>query len=272
MLVIGRGNHHLHSPVVGNIKYLESDISESEIYKILVSTKPELVINAAAISDIDACAKNPVDAYRVNSTLPEILSKFSQDFNYKLIHLSTDAILKNINDDLIKEEAEYLETSVYSKSKILAERSVLKMSPDFLILRFRPLGHDLKNRNLFDFFSKNLSESRKVEAFTNVKFTPIFVSEFSRIVKELISLNRVGIYHVSDSKTYSKSAIAMLISSYFSNSDGLVLPKLYTSFSKANERLLNTSLDGSKLSSEGIAVEPVEDSIHRYMKALGRKN
>ena len=71
----------------------EIDITSPEsVRTLLVSLKPEVVINAAAYTDVDGCEANRELAFAVNGDGVGHLARVSADIGAKLVQVSTDYV------------------------------------------------------------------------------------------------------------------------------------------------------------------------------------
>ncbi len=99
--------------------------------------QPDVIINAAAISDIGACEKDPDGSFASNVTLPVTLAKAACDVGAKLISFSSDQVYTGCKDDGPYSESDILPppTNVYARHKLEGEQKVLDISPDAILLR-----------------------------------------------------------------------------------------------------------------------------------------
>ena len=88
------------------------------IEKIICKIRPDLIINCAAISDVDICEKNPKLSKKINLDLIRNIINLKKKLKFNFIHFSTDQIYnpkKNIKN---KEKKIYKPLNIYSKHKI----------------------------------------------------------------------------------------------------------------------------------------------------------
>ncbi|MBW1698282.1 MAG: dTDP-4-dehydrorhamnose reductase [Deltaproteobacteria bacterium] len=126
-----RWKHHLLG-----FSHKELDITRhSRVESIVKTSRPDLIINAAAFTRVDE-AETEVDlAFRVNRDGPEILAKTCSYYDIPLIQISTDYVFDGVKN------AEYVETdpanpiNVYGKSKSEGEQVVRTHLKQHIILR-----------------------------------------------------------------------------------------------------------------------------------------
>ena len=169
----------------------------------------DLVINCAAIVNIQLCEKKYKDALRINYFLPKFLSKLSRETNFKLVHISTDQVYKGKNMIANKEISEIFPVNNYSKSKILGENEVKKLKK-FLIIRTNFTGRRHKKGNSFsDWIFKNVNKKKKLTLFNDMFTSTLDVKTCAKLIV-LISLKRFsGIYNLGTRDTFSKKKFAI---------------------------------------------------------------
>ncbi len=98
---------------------------------------PDIIINAAAISDIGTCEKNPEASYAANVRLPVVLAKASKEIHAKLISFSSDQVYTGCEWEGPYREDDALPPpmNVYARHKLEAEQRVLEICLDAVMLR-----------------------------------------------------------------------------------------------------------------------------------------
>lgn len=108
---------------------------ELAVIRTLRSEQPELVINCAAFTNVDACEGDERKAYAVNAQGPEYLARACAQLNAKLLHISTDYVFDGTAKTPYTEEDVCHPMSVYGKSKLAGERLVEARCPRAVIVR-----------------------------------------------------------------------------------------------------------------------------------------
>ncbi len=112
------------------------DFCRSETIKpVIVEKKPDVVINCAAVTNLDLCEREPELAFKVNAAGPGELAKICADEGCRLVHISTDYVFGDRPDIPYEEDEEPNPASVYSESKLEGERKVMAALEKHLIVR-----------------------------------------------------------------------------------------------------------------------------------------
>lgn len=114
------------------------DISDAPgLNTFLAQHRPDLVVNCAAYTAVDACETDRELAWRVNAIGPELLAKAGREYGFRLIHVSTDYVF----DGSLPVPRAYTEkdatspVSEYGRSKLAGENAIADCTADYVILR-----------------------------------------------------------------------------------------------------------------------------------------
>ena len=108
------------------------DVTNPILFKdVLKMTSPDLVINLAALTDVDLCERNPELAYSINVGG---IDNLVNTFNGPIIHISTDYVFDGESGPN-KETDSTNPLNVYGSSKLASENLLLNQSQDSLVIR-----------------------------------------------------------------------------------------------------------------------------------------
>ena len=91
------------------------------------------IVNCAAITNLSNCETYKNNCDLINEKLPIFLNKLSNKYNFKLTHISTDQVYASFNYKLNKETDKLGYYNHYSKTKLNAERKLLKNKKNLII-------------------------------------------------------------------------------------------------------------------------------------------
>lgn len=205
--------------------FQQADLSVTgEIERLLDQIQPELVLNCAAMANIDNCESEPDRARRINVEFPRELAAACAKRSLRLIHLSTDAVFDGTRGDY-SETDEPNPRGVYTTTKLDGERAVLEVMPEALLARVNFYGWSLfGQRSLAEFFYYNLSDQKPVNGFTDVYFCPLEVTLLAEILLRLSQSGCGGLYHVVSSEALTKYEFGRSIAERFGFDSGLIRP------------------------------------------------
>jgi dTDP-4-dehydrorhamnose reductase len=217
----------------------------------LQSTRPDWVINCAALANLEECEKHPGQARILNTDLPRDLANACARQGIKFIHLSTDAVFDGTGESVYTEEDEPNPQSIYAQTKLDGERAVQEAYPQAIIARVNFFGWSLGGRrSLAEFFVNNLSEGNNVNGFTDVIFCPMWVNDLSRTLIDLLERSLSGLYHVVGSQAISKYQFGLEVARRFGLRESLISPQSVERSGLTAKRSHNLWLSIHKLSTD----------------------
>ena len=114
----------------------EIDITKPiSVKKCFEATRPQLVINCAAYTDVDGCETNREIAFAVNGDGPGYLAQACRAHHAKLVHISTDFVFEGKKETPYRPDDPTGPLSVYGESKLAGETAVRNNLEDCIILR-----------------------------------------------------------------------------------------------------------------------------------------
>jgi len=202
-------------------KHIKADISNfNDIFPKITKTNPDIIINTAALSNVDECERNPDDAYRINTLGARNLSITSRKFDSYLIHISTDYIFGGKPPEEKEGYLEYEEPSPinqYGKSKLWGEYALRDSGASFTIIRTSWLFGSGRENYITQF-----ANSKSAIAATDMVSSPTYVSDLANAIKKLIDTTfspntrqcdfiKNGIYHITNQGYASRYEIALFV-------------------------------------------------------------
>lgn len=206
-------------------KTIRCNLLTSSAADLLDEAKPDIVLHCAAMANIDQCENNPNEAAAINAVYPGLLAAQTAKRKIKFIHISTDAVFdgENCGEKGYRENDPTNPISRYAETKLLGEQYVLDSNQNALVARVNFYGWSTGGkRSLVEFFYNNLSAGNKVNGFSDVFFSTLYVHHLADILDELIGLDAHGIFHVFSSNWQSKYAFGVSVAEKFGFDPALV--------------------------------------------------
>ena len=120
------------------LSHSQLDISDFDsVNKQIDSSSPDIIINSAAYTQVDACETNYDLAFASNATGPKNLAIKCKQLGIPLIHISTDYVFEGDEkkDSPLKEDDKLGPKTVYGKTKLEGEKLVMDNCDKYFILR-----------------------------------------------------------------------------------------------------------------------------------------
>ena len=209
--------------IEGLAKYKVDITNKNEVDSFFESEKPDLVINSAAMADVDLCEEERELCWKVNVEGVQNLVDMCNRYGSHLTHISTDYIF-----DGKKESGIYLENDkpnpqgYYAESKLEGERIILDSNISHSILR-TILVYGLHNKpNIITFLKSYLEEGKSVNLVSDQVRMPTFVDDLSRACISASEKKARGVFHICGPEQMSYLDIGNRIAEYFSFDKSLI--------------------------------------------------
>jgi dTDP-4-dehydrorhamnose reductase len=166
---------------------------------------PEAVVHCAAMSDVNACAREPERAERVNSTATGALAQAAAHANVRLIYTSTDLVFDG-SCAPYDERSTPSPTGPYMQSKLAGEERVLGASLGFLVVRVA-LVYGLaggRHGKFSDRMVAWLKEGQSVDLWRDQYRTAVEVSDAAALLCDLLDADAGGILHLGGPERVSR--------------------------------------------------------------------
>lgn len=189
--------------------------SASEIEDILVKISPDIVVNTAAVTNIEYCELNPFEAYQSNVVFASNVATACNRLGITLVHISTDHLFSGFTSNVTEEE-EPSPLNVYAKTKAESEKRVAAECEESIIVRTNFFGLGTTYRlSLTDQIIKEVKNGYTFYGFEDVFFTPILASDLANCIFELIDQKFRGVINITSNYRISKFEFAVLVAKIF---------------------------------------------------------
>ncbi len=264
-----------------NIELVQLDISKFENCNYLLKTKPDFIINTAAITNVDFCEKYPEKSYLVNVTGVKNLVKIANKLDCKLIHISTDGIFSG-REENYKEDDETDPVNYYGKIKLESENEV-KCLNNHLIFRTNLLyGYMSKNQiisrseyvkptNFVLWILSKLNKKTGINIVNDQISNPTLVDNLAKIIMDSIEKNLVGTFHATDTTCISRFDFAKKIANKFGFSEYLISEISSKDLEQFASRPTKTCLNCSKIKKMGISLSSMDQALDNLFNQIKEK-
>jgi dTDP-4-dehydrorhamnose reductase len=243
------------------------DITEPGVVACISDFRPELVVHAAAYTDVDGCEADPERAFRVNAVGTQNVALGAQRAGAALLHISTNEVFDGTRRELYREWDMVNPLSVYARSKAAAERIVTDLLPRRYIVRvawlFGPGGTN--------FVTKILAGADKygqlrvaADEFGN----PTYAPDVSAAVVRLAETGHYGIYHLTNSGFCSRFEFAQHILRLAGRADVPVTPILSADWPRPSKPPLHAVLANTAGTALGLTLRPWQEALGEYIAGL----
>ena len=159
--------------------------------------RPEVIINAAAFTNVDRCEDAIDDAYKVNALGPRNLAIAASAVGASLVHVSTDYVFSGDQPDARREYDETRPVSIYGKSKLAGEIAVRQHNANHFIVRTAWL-YGFAGNNFVTTMLRLARERGEVSVVDDQIGSPTYTVDLAKAIAHLLGTNAYGTYHLSN--------------------------------------------------------------------------
>jgi dTDP-4-dehydrorhamnose reductase len=247
-------------------KYVPLDITNKEAVKEKVKEyKPEIIINAAAYTNVDGCETEREICWRANVDAVKNLIIASRFNNSKVIHVSTDYVFDGKTGGY-DERSKPNPKSFYGKAKLASENALKASGIDYALIRTMIIygyGKNVK-KNFALWLIDKLGSEQPVTIVDDQFGQPTIVDDLGLALLRIVDRDKKGIYHVSGSEYISRYEFALKLADIYEYDKNLIIPIKTSDLQQAAERPLNSSFITLKAETE-LAIKPLNVTDGLYM-------
>jgi dTDP-4-dehydrorhamnose reductase len=221
------------------VQFMELDITDKhQTLEVINSAKPDAVIHAAAMTQVDQCETEREKCWRANvDGVAHIIEACAQS-NAHLVHVSTDFIFDGTYGPL-DETAIPNPVNYYGESKLAGERLIQQSKINWAILRtvlVYGVTPDMSRSNIVLWVKKNLEEGKTINVVNDQWRTPTLAEDLALGCYLAASQKAKGIFHISGSEMMTPFDIAVATANFFKLNKSLIKPADSSTFTQPAKR------------------------------------
>lgn len=228
----------------------ELDITdEKAVEEFIQAEMPDILINCAAMTNVDGCETALETAMKVNAIGPRNLSRSCKKVNAKIVHISTDYVFNGEKNIPYCEWDMCAPQSIYGKSKHLGEVYTREQNPKYFIIRTSWLYGKYGN-NFVKTMMKLGKTKDEIKVVNDQRGNPTNVNDLAHHILKIALTEQYGIYHCTGEGECSWFEFAQEIMEHFNlnckvkpcTSDEFPSPVKRPKFSSLNNLMLKVTV------------------------------
>ncbi|MEI7652771.1 MAG: NAD(P)-dependent oxidoreductase [bacterium] len=230
--------------------FLRLDIlNKKEVFRVVDKLRPDVIIHAASLGNVDYCEKNQEEAYAVNVTGTENILQACLKYDCKLIFTSSNAVFDGTS-------APYSYRSVphplnyYGKTKLLSEKMIASSGVSHVIVRLLLLygwHHPLERANPVTWIIEQLKNKREVSLVNDVRNNPMLSTHAAQCIWKMIQKDIQGIIHIAGHDVVSRFELGTAIAEVFGLDRKYLTEVTSAHFGSLAPRMPDTTYDTSQM-------------------------
>jgi dTDP-4-dehydrorhamnose reductase len=238
-----------------SIEFKSLDITKKdEVKSVIQSFKPEIILNLAAMTDVDVCEENPELAEEINSNC---LNSFLDEFQGTFVQISTDYVFNG-------EDGPYSETNQtdpinrYGRTKLNAEKLVRGYSNQWIILRTNVVYDYIQSTeaSFVKWVVDSLNNGKSINVVNDQWNNPTWTVSLAKILHQALNKKMTGLFHYGGADQVNRYQFAEMIAQVFHLDKSIIKPISTSDLNQIAPRPLNCGLKTQLIESK-LGVKPI---------------
>ena len=168
----------------------------------IATVRPDFVIHAGAMTDVDGCESRAEDAYAINALGSRHVAAAAARIGAQLVYVSTNFVFDGELDRPYHEFDQPNPMSVYGASKLAGEREVLRQGSAAYIVR-TAMVYDETGHNFVNTMKRLMAERESISVVADQFGNPTFAPDLATGILELLRFRPPGTYHLTNTGSTS---------------------------------------------------------------------
>ena len=244
----------------------EFDLLKPDVRSSIVSARPDVVIHAAAYTDVEGAEREPDLAMAVNAEGTARVARAAVEAGSRLICLSTDYVFDGLKRMPYEETDPTNPLNAYGRSKLEGERQALALCAEALVVRTSWL-YGTRGKNFVKTIMRRAKESPELRVVSDQRGCPTHAGDLATAIADLLDVNLRGIVHAAGSGDCTWHEFASAIVSMM----GVPVPVRAISTEESGSILKRPAysvLGNRVLAGAGITLPHWKNALARFMQEI----
>ena len=243
------------------------DITDSRLtYERIGSAAVDVVIHAAAITNVDACARDPELAFRVNAFGTQNVALACAAVDVPLLLISTNEVFAGTKAEPYLEFDSPGPINPYARSKLAAEWYAQQLLNKFYIVRTAWMYAD-GGRNFVHNIQQHAIEDQALRVVTDEVGSPTYAEDLAAALIKLVATNQYGIYHLVNAGQASRFDFARKVLDLTGHADIAIEPTTLADYQRASIPPPYSVLANTAAALLGIVMRSWEEALEEFLKS-----
>lgn len=157
----------------------------ADIQKTVRAVEPDMIVNAAAYTDVDRAEEEPARARAVNARAPRVLAEEARKVDAAMVHYSTDYVFDGTKSTPYTEDDPPAPVNTYGETKLAGERKVAESGVSGAILRVSWI-YGSEGDGFTHWLLQALEKRSEVSVVTNQRGSPTWTRTVARASRKVI--------------------------------------------------------------------------------------
>jgi dTDP-4-dehydrorhamnose reductase len=272
LLALGRGPCRL---APAPFEWADADLGDGRsVEAALLAFRPRAILHAGALTDVDACERDPERAWRVNVGGTEQVARACRALSARLVAVSTDYVFDGTRGRYREDDVPN-PRGAYARTKRCGEEAALLLAPDAAVARVAVVysGRSGARATFATQVVERLSRGEPVRAFSDQVVSPTLAESAAAMALELLlEHGHRGVLHCAGATPLTRVEFATRLARRFGLA-GSIVPVRTADAGLAAPRPLDSSLDvgaaQAMLRAKPLAIDDALDAFHEQWQRRG---
>lgn len=231
----------------------------------------DLVVNCAAITNVDGCEADEQGAYRVNARGAENMARGADVCGAKFAHISTDYVFPGTDPGPRKESDKPHPISAYGRTKLTGELLVANACARSFIIRTAWL-YGYVGKNFVKTMLRLARENGKIAVVSDQMGNPTSANDLAYEILKIALTDEYGVYHCTNEGTcswFDFASAAVDLAGVECEKEPLTSAEYKQRFPQSADRPAYSSLDNARLRATiGNEMRPWKEALATYLTSL----
>ena len=255
-----------HEHTIIPLGHGELELGQPECVARLVSTAANLVVHPAAYTNVDSCARDPEQAYRVNGLGTQYIALACQQLGAPLVYISTNEVFDGTATRPYFEYDQAAPINPYGWSKWAGEQAVRALLDHFYIVRVAWLFGG--ERNFVRTVLRLAAEGQALSMVADEVGSPTYAPDVAEAVARLIQTPFYGTYHLVNHGQCSRFDFAAAILRLSGREHVALRPIKLADYKRDSRVPPYTPLRNIAAAALGIRLRPWQEALEEYIGGL----
>jgi dTDP-4-dehydrorhamnose reductase len=263
---------NMEHEVIGMDKEEIDIVSASECKGAIKEIEPDIVINAAAYTNVDGCETAKDECFAVNAEAVKNIAGACRDKNIRIVHFSTDYVFDGMAKQPYKEDHQCNPINTYGASKMAGERYLRSLSENYILIRTAWL-YGINGKNFVQTILEKVKTTKKLTVVDDQVGSPTYTKDLAAAVDLLIKQNAKGIFHITNRGSCSWFQFAVKILQEAGINDIDVTPIKSDQLQRPAKRPAYSVLSMQKfIQTTGKTMQPWQLGLQDYLESSKLRN
>ncbi|MCS6836886.1 MAG: dTDP-4-dehydrorhamnose reductase [Anaerolineae bacterium] len=238
------------------------------VRRLLEEVRPQVVIHAAAWTDVDGCARDPQRARLINGIGTQHVAAASARVGAELVYISTNEVFDGQAQQPYGEYAPCAPINPYGYSKWLGEQGVRAVQPRHYIVRTAWLfAHG--GKNFIQAILGAAQAGKPLRVVIDEIANPTYNDDLAAAILRLIPTGRYGTFHLVNEGAVSRYGFARYVLDQVGHNQTPITPISRQEWPRPSTPPPYAALENAAAASLGVTLRPWQQAVNAFLHAEG---